>query len=312
MSPFRSVIVKILSLVLFLFFLSSGCIDTLLTPPPGPSFLQPSGIDEIYEILPDIQNCYEGILKDSEKQKVLEEFNFIRNLHGLNLVSYNYEDDIYTTKAALIIVANEEMNHHPDQSYQCWTEEGEFGSSHSNLHMSWGWEDKIPKSEDFVIGWIVDEEVESLGHRRWMLFPFLSNISYGRVDVLGFTGAVIKVINDEINPSNVDFVAYPYEKYPRNLFTKNWYLSFSVVADRYNLWNNEKVDFSNTVIEIYNENGEALQINSIHYDNEGYGIPNNLQWKVNGIKYDVKYTVNIKNVKVAGANKNYEYWFKLI
>jgi len=312
MSPFRSIKIKVLSLAFLLFFLSSGCLDIILTPPPGPTFPQPSGINDIYEILPDIQNCYEGVLKDSEKQKVLEEFNFIRSLHGLNPVSYNYEDDIYTAKAALIIVANEEMNHHPDQSYQCWTEEGEFGSSHSNLHMSWGWEDKIPKSEDFVIGWIVDEEVESLGHRRWMLFPFLSNTSYGRVDVLGFTGAVIKVINDEINPSNVDFVAYPYEEYPRNLFTKNWYLSFSVVADRYNLWNNEKVDFSDAVIEIHNENGEALQINSIYYDNKGYGIPNNLQWKVNGIKYDVKYTVNIKNVKVARVNKNYEYWFKLI
>jgi hypothetical protein len=273
---------------------------------------QPSGIDDLYEILPDIQTCYEGILKGSEKQKVLEELNFIRSLHGLNPVSYDYEDDIYTAKAALIIVANEEMNHYPDQSYKCWTEEGEFGCSHSNLYMSWGWEDKIPKSEDFVIGWVVDEEVESLGHRRWMLFPFLSNTSYGRVDVLGFTGVVIKVINDKINPSNVDFVAYPYEEYPRNLFLKNWYLSFSVVADRNNLWNNEKVDFSDAVIEVNNEGGETLQVNSIYYDNEGYGIPNNLQWKVNGIKYGVKYTVNIKNVKVLGINKNYEYWFKLI
>ncbi len=307
---FRSI--KVLSLVLLLFFFSSGCIDIILTPPPGPSFPQPSGIDDIYEALPDIQTCYEGVLKDSERQKALEELNFIRSIHGLNPVGYNYEDDIYTANAALIIVANEEMNHHPDQSYNCWTEEGEFGSSHSNLHMSWGWENKIPKSEEFVIGWIIDEGVESLGHRRWMLFPFLSNTSYGRVDVLGFTGAVIKVIDDEITSSNVDFVAYPYEEYPRNLFSKNWYLSFSVVADRYNLWNNEKVDFSNAVIEIHNKNGEALQVNSIYYDNKGYGIPNNLQWKADGIKYSTKYTVSIKNVKVFSVIKNYVYWFKLI
>jgi len=307
---FRSI--KVLSLIFLLLFLSTGCIDILLTPPPGPSFPQPSGFDDLYEILPDIQTCYEGILKDSEKQKALEELNFIRSLHGLNPVIYNYEDDIYTSKAALIIVANEELNHYPDQSYKCWTEEGEFGSSHSNLYMSWGWEGKIPKSEDFVIGWIIDEGIESLGHRRWMLSPFLSNTSYGRVDILDFTGAVIKVVNDEINPSNVDFVAYPYEEYPRNLFLKNWYLSFSVVADRNNLWNNEKVDFSDAVIEIHNEDGETLQVNSIYYDNEGYGIPNNLQWKANEIKYGIKYTVNINNVKIAGINKNYEYWFNLI
>ena len=304
--------IKVFSLIFLLLFFSAGCLDIILPPPPGPSFPQPSGIDDLYEILPDIQTCYEGVLKDSEKQKALEELNFIRSLHGLNPVSYYYEDDIYTSKAALIIVANEELNHYPDQSYECWTEEGEFGCSHSNLYMSWGWEGKIPKSEDFVIGWVVDEGVESLGHRRWMLFPFLKDTSYGRVDILGFTGAVIKVVNDEINPSNVDFVAYPYEEYPRNLFLKNWYLSFSVVADRNNLWNNEKVDFSDAVIEIHNEDGEILQVNSIYYDNEGYGIPNNLQWKVNGIKYGIKYTVNIKNVKVFGINKNYEYWFNLI
>jgi len=84
------------------------------------------------------------------------------------------------------------------------------------------------------------------------------------------------------------------------------------VVDRYNLWNNEKVDFSNAVIEIHNENGKALQVNSICYDNKSYGIPNNLQWKVKGIKYGIKYTVNIKNVKVFGVIKNYVYWFKLI
>ena len=72
------------------------------------------------------------------------------------------------------------------------------------------------------------------------------------------------------------------------------------------------MDFSDAVIEVNNEGGETLQVNSIYYDNEGYGIPNNLQWKVNGIKYGVKYTVNIKNVKVFGVIKNYEYWFKLI
>jgi hypothetical protein len=68
---------KVLSLIFLLLFLSTGCIDIILTPPPGPSFPQPSGIDDLYEILPDIQICYEGILKDSEKQKALEELNFI-------------------------------------------------------------------------------------------------------------------------------------------------------------------------------------------------------------------------------------------
>ncbi len=35
-----------------------------------------------------------------------------------------FQNDIF--KVALIIVANKKMNHHPDPSYKCWTEEGEY------------------------------------------------------------------------------------------------------------------------------------------------------------------------------------------
>ncbi|NLB18731.1 MAG: hypothetical protein GX825_08405 [Syntrophomonadaceae bacterium] len=272
----------------------------------------PSGLENLYEVLPDINCCYEGVLRDSEKQKTLDHLNYIRSLHGLNLVSYNYQDDIYTAKAALIIVANEKLNHFPDPNYKCYSEEGYTGSSTSNLYM-WGWGYRPPKAEGFIDGWIIDGGVESLGHRRWLLSPFLKSTSYGRVDVPGFTGAVIKVVNDDLTTTtaNVDYVAYPFENYPGNLFLKDWYLSFSVVADRNNFWANENVDFKNATIEIEDDNGNSLSINSVIYDNVGYGNPNHLQWKAIGIKNDVKYIVNIKNVSVLGTNKNYEYWFKL-
>lgn len=270
------------------------------------------GIEVLYELLPDIENCNEGILKDSEKQIALDELNYIRSLHGLNPVSYNNADDLYTAKAALIIVANKVLNHDPPPSYKCWTEEGQYGCLHSNLSMSWGWVDNIPKSEDFIIRQVIDNNVESLGHRRWLLFPFLKSTSYGRVDIPGFTGAVIKVINDKVAPANVDFVTYPYEEYPGNLFLKDWYLSFSVVADRDNQWNNANVDFSDATIEMHDEDGDYLDIHSIHYDNLGYGIPNHLQWKADGIEHGIKYIVSINNVEVLGVITNYSYWFKLI
>ncbi|NLB18827.1 MAG: CAP domain-containing protein, partial [Syntrophomonadaceae bacterium] len=275
---------------------------------PAPT---PSGLGEIYELLPYTTCCYEGILRDSEKYKALDRLNYIRSLHGLNPVSYNYQDDIYTAKAALIIVANEKMNHKPDPSYKCYSEEGYTGSSTSNLYMCWGWRSQPPKTERFIDDWIIDDRVESLGHRRWLLSPFLKHTSYGRVDVPGFTGAAIKVINKNNADANVDFVAYPFQNYPGSLFLKDWYLSFSVVADKKNPWDNSSVNFHNVIIEIKDDNGKSLAVNSIKCNNEGYGVPNHLQWKVTGLKNGVKYTVNIKNVKVLGNNKDYEYWFKI-
>ena len=48
------------------------------------------------------------------------------------------------------------------------------------------------------------------------------------------------------------------------------------------------------------------------FDNVGYGIPNNLQWKVAGLQSNVRYAVTIANVRVAGAARTYDYTFRIV
>ena len=277
----------------------------------------------LYDREPNISSCDEGALKDEEKQKALKTINEIRGLHRLKPVTYNYSDDVYTGKSALITVANATLNHHPKVNDQCWSPEGEFGSGKSNLYISssGSYLSVVEKSENSIIQFLIDDNVDSLGHRRWLIDPFLSFVSYGRVDGKPLvdskwnmvSGVSLKVINEEkayIQDLLVDFVAYPFENYPSSYFKHNWYMSFSVLANTSNIWENKNVDYSNAIIEIYDEEGYMLNVHSISHDNTAYGLPNLLKWKVDNTLDNKKYLVKIKNVNVLNHKKNYEYWFK--
>ena len=101
------------------------------------------------------------------------------------------------------------MDHTPSESAKCYSEAGYAGSSTSNLYIRYPYEmDGEPlytHATDSVRGWLIDEGVYGLGHRRWMLDPFLQKISYGQVDGIpggydaGYMayGATIKVIYEE-------------------------------------------------------------------------------------------------------------------
>jgi hypothetical protein len=58
--------------------------------------------------------------------------------------------------------------------------------------------------------------------------------------------------------------------------------------------------------------GSALSVNSILYDNDGFGLANNLRWKADGVKDNETYHVHITNVIVNSIPESYEYDFTLI
>ncbi|MGC8957593.1 MAG: fibronectin type III domain-containing protein [Candidatus Kapaibacteriota bacterium] len=282
-------------------------------------------MSELYDQNPDINNCYEGKLKESEKQKVMQYLNYIRGLHNIKPVQYASSFDNETAKSALITVANALLDHFPKSSYLCYTQDGYNGSSTSNLYVSGGASpDFMPPSDKGMMSWIIDLNVETLGHRRNLLNPFLKYTSFGRVDGyskaqpnLFLTGMSIKVHNfpdyHNLADWNQDFVAYPFNDYPSALVDLNWYLSFTVVADKSNIWNNSNntVDYSQATVKVTDPNNNQLTITNLKYDYQGYGVPNCIYWKTSGLQKDVKYTVTISNVKVNGTPKTFTYWFRV-
>ncbi len=278
--------------------------------------------DQIYDVKPDLDICLAGTLKPEVYEEALERVNYIRSLHGLPPVLYKSSDDIYTRHASLITAANNEITHSPDSRSECYSTEGDIGCQSSNL--SGGQlnsERSLPSTESDIDGWITEiNNLETVvGHRRWILNPFLTHISYGRVDGRAhgkvFHGSALKVINEEqadISNLPIDFISYPSGDYPKELFPGGVFLSFSALIDKESAWNNSDVDYTNVEITVTDDQGHSLKVSSISNDNVGYGLPNSVQWKTAGIENNTLYTVSIKGVKVRQAQKEYKYSFRVI
>lgn len=282
-------------------------------------------VTDLYDVVPNVSNCNEGVLKNSEKQKAFESVNYIRSIHGLKPLQYSSAFDIEVAKSALISVANALLDHFPKSSYQCYTQDGYNGSSTSNLYLGSAFSpSSVVETEKAIQVWIIDKNVSDIGHRRNMLNPFLKYCSFGRVDGyskaqsnLFLTGMSLKVHQfpeyHNLSDWMSDFVAYPVNDYPSNYFDGSWYLSFTVIADKSSPWNNDNktIDFSEATIKITDPSNNQLSISDIKYDYLGYGIPNCLYWKASTIQKEVKYTVTISNVKVNGSPRTFTYWFKI-
>jgi hypothetical protein len=284
----------------------------VIQPPAAP--VGPASVNAIYDRMPNIAGCDEGVLKPIEKQKVLTYLNALRRVHGLMPVEYRAEDDIKTAKAALIITANNMLTHHPTSTMSCYTAQGDTGSQKSNLAYRTG---ITPASEVFIEQFVIDKGVANLGHRRWVLDPFLKYVSFGRVDRPDggmFTGAALRVSFDQeqdLAGTSTRFVAYPYHDYPARLMPQGTQISLSLLENRSNKFAN-KFDFSGATISVVSDSGATLPVTGQYSDSIGYGLPNVLSWKPGTIATGVRHTVTVSNVKVDGVVKEYSWWFRLV
>ncbi|MEH3120453.1 MAG: CAP domain-containing protein [Sphingomonas phyllosphaerae] len=298
------------------------------TPPPpaaAPSGSWAANAAALFTAQPDVANCKPGTLAQSVRDDVLARLNAIRALHRLPAVSYSSPDDEQATQAALMMAANGQLSHTPAASWKCYTTLGATGAGTSNLYGGLISPYLAYYTEDMYLGgWLTETSnlvANNVGHRRWMLDPFLGKIAYGRVaqvladgsrtdaaamKVVSFTGGVSV-------PGNLPpFVAYPYGDYPARYFDTSSLLSFTVIADTTQRGGaNATVDFSKATITV-SDGSTALAVSNISFDNVGYAVPNNLQFQVTGLKAGVSYSVKIAGVGVRGTSTDYSYTFRIV
>jgi len=278
----------------------------------------------MYVVQPDIAGCVPGEHSQELQAQLLKSMNDIRALHHLPAVTYSKADEPAALAAALMMAANGALDHMPPATWRCFSDLGALGARTSNLaggvispFIS------FRSNDDYLRDFLTDVNngiADNVGHRRWMLDPFLTTFAFGRVAgrVNGNDGGdavALKVIGTSSAlpaPSMLPrFVAYPYEEYPERLFAPAALLSFGVIADPTSRFGNAGVDYSKAVIEVRQRASAALPISRIKYDTEGYGLPNNLQFSAAGIKPGVVYDVSISNVMIGGVPSNYAYYFKI-
>lgn len=300
------------------------------TPTPTPASTEPpngaeffASIATLYTVQPNIAACQAGTQKPEVGQRALAVLNDIRSYHHLPPVTYAAADEAGEMQASLMMAANSQLSHTPPASWLCYSSLGAGAAANSNLYLGMGGGLSYLRNDDIMIGWLTDTNnlvANSVGHRRWLLYPFLSTVAYGRVAGAYPTGnksdaASLKVINTaQASPSGLpDIVAYPYEDYPARYFANGALFSFGVIANKSSAFGaNASVNYSQATVTVRARGGAALAVSNISSDNDGFGLPNNLQWKVAGVAANTIYDVTIDKVSVNGTLKTYTYFFRIV
>ncbi len=298
------------------------------SPTPTPTGTEPatgadfaSSVAQLYTVQPNIAGCQTGTLKPEVGARVVAVLNDIRAHHNLPPVTYVSAEESAEMQSSLMMAANGQLSHTPPTNWLCYTSAGATAAGVSNIYLGSGGL-RYSRDADIMVGWLTDIDnivMNNIGHRRWLLYPFLSTVSYGRV-AGAYQGsfrdaASIKVINDSQNTAGPlpDFVAYPFQDYPARYFANGALLSFGVIANKSsNFGTNQQVSYANATITVTQRGGGALAVTNIASDNQGYGLPNNLQWNVTGLQANTIYDVTIANVNVAGNVRSYSYYFRLV
>ena len=276
----------------------------------------------LYDEEPDVDACYPGRLSQAAKNRALKAMNRIRALHSLPPVQYSsrYDEQV---QAAALIHASGGRGHYPPPTTRCYTEMGAEGSRTSNL-----WALAGPGSVmEHLMAWTSDADNTSLvaaaGHRRWVLNPFATYVSYGQVRnlvnlssgtwLVSFAALKVHSFHDAppLPPPRglVEYVAFPYETYPFHLVEGDPPWSFSVVEDKLNIWANRHPYFENAGIRVVRTaDAASLVITDRYTESGGAGVPNLLSWQVEGWEYDTLYEVEISNVTLQnGETRSYSY-----
>lgn len=274
---------------------------------------------------PDVATCTPGTLTDEYEERIVDRLNQIRLLHELPPVTIAKDERAPTQEAALVIVANATTSHGISSDAFCYSGEAARSSSESLLFLSAGNEvGDVHNPDRFLADWLRDVEIPSLGHRRWLIDPFLSEVAFGFVQgeprvTFPYSPAVGAALDiDDKKEIDLgwwvnDFVAYPYGVYPSSFFDKGWVLSFSVIADKATrLGSVDRVDLDAVTVTVTDASGAALVVTDLVSHYELMGVPNALTWRVDGLKDGNRYDVRIAGVMVDDAPRDYEYDFVLM
>jgi hypothetical protein len=293
----------------------------------GPSVV--SDLDEriqvLYQNLPDPDYCDAGMINAAQKDEALTRVNFLRQLCDLPEVVYDGSQDESLQAAALLMAVNNKLDHNPTAADECYSEEAAFGA-HGNLWMGTASSYYEWAPSEMIDDLVNDLGVETLGHRLWLLNPFMKNTAFGRVDINTIindkdyilTSSVVYVQNHSAtgmtSNATTDFIAYPKNEMPSDVFSLDWYHSFSVLVDKTNIWKNT-ADYSGATILVEDASGTPMTVTSIDYMDPNpttmNGFPNLIKWKVVGLQNDMQYKVTISNVKSSIGTKTYTYYFSV-
>jgi len=242
--------------------------------------------------------CNPGTVSQESHNKVVQRINYFRRICGLpDNVTLNAANNTKCQEAALIMKANNQLNHYPPNSWTCWTDAGYEGAGNSNIALGF-------HSTAAVAAYIDDFGANNkpVGHRRWLLYTKGLVMGHGSTDN---TNAIWVMQSGGSTPSGLpEFIAYPPKGYvPAPLIYDRW--SFAIPG----------ADFGNATVVMKDNTNTAVTCNIISKTDTGMG-DNTIVWEPADVNTsgttDLTYTVTVSGIKVGADTKSYTYGVTII
>src|SRR4051812_23059066 len=106
-----------------------------------------------------VDGCVVGTESADSLDATLRAVNRLRDFAGLMPVRFEEQYNHNALAAALMMLAKGELSHNPDPAWPCYSDQGYDGASHSNLFYG-------VSGAAAMVGYVDDEGIDSLGHRR--------------------------------------------------------------------------------------------------------------------------------------------------
>lgn len=241
----------------------------------------------------NISSGVAGTTSVAFKEDVRRRVNYYRALAGLpGDIVFNTVKSAKCQQAALMMSANNKLDHYPTSSWIFYTADGSEAAAKSNLALGY----YGPAAVD---GYMVDPGSgnELVGHRRWLLYSQAREMATGDIPRSGSYNPTnsLWVIGDFKAAPPAKFVAWPNEGYaPAQVVPARWSLSYP------------NADFGSASVSM-SLNGTNVPLTVVHRSTTktaNYG-DRTIVWEPTGlpatVTSDLAYLVTVSGIKGTGV-----------
>lgn len=235
-----------------------------------------------------VASCLPGLSSASTNNATLSALNYVRSLAGLAPVTFSASMNVSAQRAALIMDANNALNHNPSSSWKCWSSTGAAAASKSNLALAW----PSLKSGQIIDLYMDDpgDNNHAVGHRRWVLNPFATTMGTGSTSTANALTVVGPTSSSRPNPRYVSWPTAGY--FPSTMEPQGrWSLSAGL----------KSTSFSKARIRVY-RNGVRVPATKYAVHN-GYAQPT-LVWQLaSSVPKSGNFKVVVTNIHRKGIRR---------
>jgi hypothetical protein len=243
------------------------------------------------------KGCRAGHISSKASKATLQSLNFLRSLGQLGPVSFSAKLSSQDQKAALIMSANNALDHFPPKSWKCWSKAGSNGAGHSDLAIG------FPSLTvgGTLSGYMSDPGPSNIfaGHRRWVLYPPSTQMGDGATTT---TNALWVVGPTSASQPSPPWVAWP---------TAGWFPNPLEPDGRWSLTASDtSTDFSHAHVRMVSAAGQVIKVHRYPVEN-GYGNPT-VVWRAPKVHLSGHYRITVSNITDATHKGPFSHTYRVL